>query len=232
MPKSSIMKIITASKMNDTKPIVLDLDGVILKSNFIKHKAMLSLFDDHPSKRARISAYNLANGGVRRDHKLRHILTYILETPPTAGMLAHYLTRYAVALEHQLALAPLVDGVKDFLAGGKHPFYVSSSAPEAEVHEQLARRGLVSYFTAIFGADTPKVSALRQVTARHPGMVPIFFGDAVGDWEAACAAGVKFIAVVCERDNFTGRPVTKLTDFSSLETVYASIQSALIAPAA
>jgi len=50
-------------------PVVLDLDGVIVKSNFVKHDAMLSLFDAYPEKHHQISSYILANGGVRRDLK-------------------------------------------------------------------------------------------------------------------------------------------------------------------
>jgi hypothetical protein len=50
-------------------PVVLDLDGVIVKSNFVKHDAMLSLFDAYTEKHHQISSYILANGGVRRDLK-------------------------------------------------------------------------------------------------------------------------------------------------------------------
>ena len=32
--------------------VVFDLDGVIVKTNLVKHAAMLSLFADHPEQRA------------------------------------------------------------------------------------------------------------------------------------------------------------------------------------
>jgi phosphoglycolate phosphatase-like HAD superfamily hydrolase len=210
-------------------PIVLDLDGVIVKSNIAKHDAMLSLFEGHPEKRNQVSSYILANGGVRRDHKLRHILTKIFEVKLAEDTLSSYLFEYAHKLESLLAAAPLVEGVEDFLANRDHSFnfYVSSSAPEAEVKDQLSRRGLAGHFKAVFSANTPKEIALRQVSSRHPGQITVFFGDSVGDWNAAREAGVAFVAVISERDNFAGLPVTKLSDFMSIPAVLSAINAAL-----
>jgi beta-phosphoglucomutase-like phosphatase (HAD superfamily) len=209
-------------------PVVLDLDGVIVKSNFAKHDAMLSLFDGRPEKRNQISSYILANGGVRRDHKLRHILTNIVEVPLAEDTLSSYLSKYARKLESLLATAPMVEGVESFLANRDQSFcfYVSSSAPEAEVQDQLSRRGLSGRFQALFGADTAKEIALRQVSARHPDEVTVFFGDSVGDWNAAREAGVAFVAVINERDNFVGLPVIKLSDFTSMPTVLTAMNAA------
>ena len=39
---------------------VFDLDGVIVKTNLVKHAAMLSLFADHPEQQAAISARTVA----------------------------------------------------------------------------------------------------------------------------------------------------------------------------
>jgi phosphoglycolate phosphatase-like HAD superfamily hydrolase len=131
-------------------------------------------------------------------------------------------------LKHLLAVVPMVEGVEAFLGDRGYTFYLSSSAPEAEVSEQLSRRNLDNYFAAVFGAGTPKATALRQVAARHPTMVPVFFGDSIGDWEAAKEARVAFVAVVSERDNFVGYQVAKLVDFTSPASVQANIQSALL----
>jgi beta-phosphoglucomutase-like phosphatase (HAD superfamily) len=126
-------------------PVVLDLDGVIVKSNFVKHDAMLSLFDAYPEKHHQISSYILANGGVRRDLKLRHILKNIIDVPLAEDSLSSCLSKYARRLENLLAGAPMVEGVATFLADREQSFcfYVSSSAPEAEVQNQLSRRGLL-----------------------------------------------------------------------------------------
>ncbi|MBX3013945.1 MAG: HAD family hydrolase [Caldilineaceae bacterium] len=206
--------------------VVLDLDGVILKTNLIKYRAMLALFAEYSALQPSISAYILAHGGVPRREKLATILRDFVKTTPTDPLLNRYLERYAHALEAELARAPLVEGVAAFLAAGGCPFYVSSAAPEAEVALQLERRQLHTYFTHIYGAQTPKAEAVRQVAAAHPTAPLVFFGDAVGDWLAAQATGVAFVAVINERDNFAQQAVVKLRDFTQPEQVERCIQKA------
>lgn len=199
--------------------VVFDLDGVIVKTNFVKHAAMLSLFADHPEQRDAISKFILSNGGVPRKDKLAHLLRNNLRTEPTEALLVEYLDRYAIALEHQLAAAPMVEGVGEFIAAYPADRYVCSSAPEAEVHEQVARRFLGPHLAAIYGGTTPKSQALSAIAATHANGPVVFFGDSVGDYKAACQAGVAFVGVVCERNNFEGLPVVELTDFAHRATV-------------
>ena len=209
--------------MTQSQVVVLDLDGVIIKSNFIKHHAMLSLFESRPEAKEAISAFILANGGVPRKEKITAILENILNIQAAPSMVADYLTRYASKLEDFLHAAPLVEGVAEFIANSDYTFYVSSSAPEREVASQLARTGLLAYFSDVFGRDTPKASALAEVQRRHKHLRPVFFGDSVSDLWAAQAANVAFVAVVCERDNFTAHEVVKLKDFSSIQLVQQCI---------
>jgi phosphoglycolate phosphatase-like HAD superfamily hydrolase len=207
--------------------VVLDLDGVILKTNLIKYRAMLSLFAEYVDLQNNISEYILAHGGVPRREKFVAIVRNIIGTMPTGPLLTRYLDRYAHALEHELAVAPIVEGVAEFLAIGGRTFYVSSSAPEVEVHRQLEIRTLSHYFAVIYGSQTPKVEALRQVVSAHSGAAIVFFGDSIGDWAAAQEAGVAFIGVINERDNFTDQSVVKLNDFINVDRVEESIQNAL-----
>jgi len=206
---------------------VLDLDGVILKTNLIKYCAMLSLFSEYREQKKSISQYILARGGVPRRDKLFGLLRDLLGVEPSAAMLANYLERYARALEHALAMAPIVEGIDGFLRQDGYTFYVSSSAPEQEVYHQLQRSNLLTHFAAIYGSTTPKAAALRTIRTAHPQQPVVFFGDAIGDWDAAKEAGVAFIAVVNERDNFGDHPVIKLSSFTHLVQVEACMQRAL-----
>ncbi len=207
--------------------VVFDLDGVIVKTNLVKHAAMLSLFDDVPEQRSAISEFILSNGGVPRRAKLAHLLQYVLHTTPTDALLSEYLRRYANALEHELAVAPMVEGVGAFIADCAAARYVCSSAPEAEVHAQIARRSLAPHFIAVYGGATPKSHALRSIAATHAPKPAVFFGDSVGDYEAACEAAVAFVGVVCERDNFQGAHVVKLKDFTDRAAVERAMQQAV-----
>jgi phosphoglycolate phosphatase-like HAD superfamily hydrolase len=206
-------------------PIVLDLDGVVLQTNFFKHSAMLSLFEVDERRKTEISEYILSNGGVRRDHKILHILRTILKNPESEHALPVYLEAYSAKLERALPAAPLVPGVKEFVQNSDYTFYISSSAPEPEIDLQLRSRGLADLFEAAFGASTPKSEALSKVRVKWPRLPPVFFGDSLGDLEAAAAANALFVAVICERDNFQGVPVRKLRDFTSPDDVHDCINA-------
>jgi phosphoglycolate phosphatase-like HAD superfamily hydrolase len=207
--------------------VVFDLDGVIVKTNFIKHDAMLSLFANHPEQQGAISEFILSNGGVPRRAKLAQLLENYLRTEPTDALLSEYLHRYAVELEDQLAVAPMVEGIGEFIACYPAARYVCSSAPEAEVREQVTRRSLDHHLAAIYGGITPKSDALRAIAASHLNQPVVFFGDSVGDYEASCQASVAFVGVVCERDNFQGVPVVKLRDFAHRGTVEQAMAKAV-----
>lgn len=207
--------------------VVLDMDGVIVRSNGIKHRAMLALFDDAPAQRAAIDAYIHAQGGVARRDKIVAIHATILGLPVDAASIDARLARYAQALAHQLAVAPLIDGVADFIRGSGLHFHVSSSAPEDEVAMQLARSGLRAHVDGVYGLSTPKADALALIRERHRDALPVFFGDSRGDWQAAQATGTAFVAVVNERDNFAGEAVVKIEDFVDRERVARSMAQAL-----
>lgn len=212
--------------------VVFDLDGVIVKTNFVKHAVMLSLFEEHPAQRDVISEFILSNGGVPRRDKLAHLLQNNLRTEPTDALLSEYLHRYAIRLEHHLAVAPMVEGIGEFIADYPSARYVCSSAPDAEVHEQLVRRSLGRHLAAVYGSSTPKGDALRAIVTSHSSEPVVFFGDSLGDYEASCQAGVAFVGVVCERDNFHGMPVIKLRDFTDRATVDQAMLQAVARSAA
>ena len=210
--------------------VVLDLDGVIVKTNLVKHDAMLALFADDPARQASVSAFILAHGGVPRRHKLTALLHARLGTAPSEAAIEALLARYAAALAHQLAAAPMVEGVEAFLASWPGPMYVCSSAPVPEVHSQLSGRALDARFAAVYGGDTPKCEALRQIADANPGRRVVFFDDAVSDHAAAQAAGVAFVAVACERDNFATMAVAKIQDFVQPAVVARAMTEALASP--
>lgn len=206
---------------------VFDLDGVIVKTTLIKHGAMLSLFAAYPEQQSAISEFIMANGGVPRKDKLTRLLRTILGVKPTEAQLLEYLRKYSSALQHQLATAPCIEGVEEFIKRYPGPRYVCSSAPEDEVREQTDRRALRQHFDGIYGGTTPKSQALAEISAKHSSSGVVFFGDAVGDYEAAYRAAVSFIGVISERDSFHNMSVVKISDFTRCELVEQAIQASV-----
>lgn len=206
--------------------IVLDMDGVLLRTNDAKYRAMLGLFENYPAKATAISRFILSNGGVPRAEKLKYILESIVGIAATEAAINDYLGKYEHSLEEALSAAPLVAGVRDFLSACACPLYVCSSAPANEVTRQLSARHLESYFAEVFDGRTPKEEALKRIASRHGHKRIVFFGDSLGDMAAAQSAGVPFVAVAAEWDNFVGHPVVKIGDFTDPETVQRGISEA------
>ena len=213
--------------MSERPVVVLDLDGVIVRTNLVKRRVMLAMFEEYPDKRTAIDAYILSNGGVARRDKLVQILETIISVEATTERLAQYLERYAKSLDASLAVAQLVTGVKEFIVRGDQAFYVSSTAPDDEVHDQLARNGLYHHFIKVYGSHTPKATALKEIVKRHENEAVVFFGDSPGDLAAAREAGVAFVGVTNERDNFKDLDIVKLKDFGSPAILDHAMRSAI-----
>jgi phosphoglycolate phosphatase-like HAD superfamily hydrolase len=206
--------------------IALDMDGVLLRSNDAKFRAMLGLFQEYPTKIEGISQFILRNGGVPRVEKLTYILESIIRIPAPEIVLTEYLAKYETALEGALSAASLVPGAEEFLSTCECPLYLCSSAPSGEVSRQLGARNLLGYFAETFDSRTPKDVALKLIASRHGNAGVVFFGDSLGDLSAARSAQVPFVAVVAEWDNFPEHKVVKLHDFADRRAIQRCISEA------
>jgi histidinol phosphatase-like enzyme len=141
--------------------VVFDLDGVIVKTNFVKYAAMLSLFADHPEQQGAISEFILSNGGVPRRAKLAHLLQNNLCTEPTDALLSEYLRRYAIQLEHQLAVRQWLKASRSSSLATHRP---ATSARQRQkprsTNKSLAGRSVAT--CAVYGSTTPS-----RCTARY-----------------------------------------------------------------
>jgi phosphoglycolate phosphatase-like HAD superfamily hydrolase len=202
------------------------MDGVLLRTNDAKYRAMLGLFEGYPAKTSAISQFILRSGGVPRAEKLKHILESIVGIAASEAAVHEYLVKYEHALEGALSAASFVSGVKHFLSACECPIYLCSSAPAGEVARQLSARHLQGYFADVFDGRTPKDEALKHIAHRHGHKGIVFFGDSLGDLTAAQSAGVSFVAVVAEWDNFAEHTVVKLRDFTDREAIRRCISEA------
>ena len=73
--------------------IVLDMDGVLFRTNDAKYRAMLGLFERYPTKTTAISEFILRSGGVPRAEKLKYILESIVGIVPSEPALDEYLAK-------------------------------------------------------------------------------------------------------------------------------------------
>ncbi|MFZ2990283.1 HAD family hydrolase [Ideonella sp.] len=208
--------------------LVFDMDGVLLQSNRLKHDAMLALFEMDAAQRLAVERYNLGAGGVPRQQKFAHIWVAILGRAYGAEVEAALASAYALAIARRLLDVPLVEGVQDFVESCGMPCYVCTAAPDAEAHELLTRRGLAGLFAGIHGSSTSKHMALEAIArqAKLPTDRLLFFGDSHADWQAARAAGCRFVGVTREKNDFVGEAVPTIRDFDDKERLQDALKAA------
>jgi phosphoglycolate phosphatase len=217
-----------ASFKSDIAAVVLDMDGVLLRSNAIKHAAMLGLFDATADQRLTIAAYNQRSGGVPRRIKFQHIWEAILHRSYSAVVERVLAERYESALETEMLRAPLTEGVEQFIGSITLPRFVCTAAPKREALAILEANGLLQCFSGVYDGSTTKALALDAIVqhvGRGQGPV-VFFGDAVADLEAAIEARVGFVGVTREANNFVGTSVPTIHDFSDIQNVWRRVAEA------
>lgn len=207
--------------------IVLDMDGVVFKSSFIKHQAFVNLFIEYKSHLPLIETYNLSGGGIPREVKIRYVLENILNIKNNDEKIDFYLIQYSLALEKELLNCPFVDGIEDFLLTNPDAyFYITTAAPRDEAIQLLKKRNVDNHFQEIFGPPTTKSMALKNIESRegNPSSV-VFFGDSYADLHAAREVGISFIGVTCEKNDFEREDVPTINDFSDTKSVMQLINT-------
>ncbi|MCX6701242.1 MAG: HAD family hydrolase [Methanomicrobiales archaeon] len=177
--------------------IILDFDGVILESVTVKTEAFRTLFSFVPEHVDEIVQFHKDNGGMSRFDKFQYIYKNILKEDLTQSKFNELSKKFVDIVFKEVIKAPYVPGAKEFLETyhSKIPLYVVSATPEEELIQIIQKRGMSHYFKKVFGAPRKKaecISEIVKLTGSPPEYV-IFIGDAKNDFEAARAAGVRFI---------------------------------------
>jgi len=168
-----------------------------------------------------IERYNRGGGGIPRKTKFRHIWEQILRLPYDSAVESALAKQYELALTDSLLEAPIVEGVDRLFTDADVPIYVCSAAPQEEVRRQLEHRHFAAHVAATFGDPIGKADALRQVIVRsdvHARDI-VFFGDSSADRDVAVEVGVRFIAVIREKNDFVDVNCPKIVDFQDLNAL-------------
>ncbi len=180
--------------------IILDFDGIILESVQAKTEAFRKLFSFSPEHVDEIVRFHKENGGMSRYDKFRYFYTNILKEELTDNRMEELSKHFGDIVYDEVIKSPFVKGAGELIrsASEKVPLYVVSATPAGELKKIISERGLESYFSGVFGSPGAKKDHIVHILEKE-GVDPekaLFVGDARNDWEAAKAAGVKFIGRV------------------------------------
>lgn len=181
------------------RAIAFDFDGVLAESTQVKTAAFGALYvREGREVMDAVVAYHLANEGVSRYQKFRHIQSAILGRgelfPAQERELDENFSRLVV---EGVVAAAEVPGTAELLASlhGQLPLYVVSATPQAELDDILERRRMRHFFRAAYGSPVAKVRWLRAILDElqlQPREL-LFVGDTRKDLETAMAVDCDFV---------------------------------------
>lgn len=181
--------------------IILDCDGVILDSNRIKSRAIVSSLGDGISeeKRKIFLDYHRAHGGITRQRKFEFFYQDVMKCENVARAVSEACRRYASILRQELPKASLVPRIRkllEFSRKNRIRLFVISGAETNEVERELRSRKLDTYFDEIMGGPRSKNDHIASLRAQQlfEGR-GIFFGDAKADLLASIEAECEFVFV-------------------------------------
>jgi phosphoglycolate phosphatase-like HAD superfamily hydrolase len=189
-------------KSNSTDVYTFDCDGVVLDSNSIKIEAMRGSLKElgFPEKTVHSCLeFFRKNFGISRDRHINYFLDNILDIElgskkeVSEKLLANFSKRVSLQYVH----AKFCDGILDFLQDIKNPCNIVSGSDQIELIDVLNKKGVISRFDYILGSPTTKVDNLTNLKKHYADdVVHYYFGDALGDYEAAKLAGYSFFGVL------------------------------------
>jgi len=180
--------------------LILDFDGVVLESVQAKTEAFRKLFSFSPEHVDEIVQFHRENGGMSRYDKIRYFYENILKEELTEERMKELSARFEGLVYDEVIGSPFVNGAEELIGiiSKKIPVYVVSATPGDELRRITGERRIDSYFSGVFGSPGKKKDHILHILEKE-GINPekaVFVGDAKNDWEAAKAAGVRFIGRV------------------------------------
>ena len=102
--------------LSDYDYAVLDCDGVILDSNWLKTDAIIRTLEDEPEKCIdKMIAYHKANGGISRYKKFRHYFEEINPYEDVEIKAKVSISKFAEIVQKGLLECDYIPGVVDFI---------------------------------------------------------------------------------------------------------------------
>lgn len=185
------------------KAVLLDFDGVIVDSVAIKARGFHYAYPEAtPDQIAAIDTYQHAHGGVSRREKFRHFEKALFGREPTTETIELLSDRFRAAVLDKVMGCAYIAGAEDFLAAtsDKTKLHLISGTPQDELRDIVRERGLEGHFREVIGAPTLKQAAFAQLLEAdgHAPGETVAVGDSTTEYDAACALGIPFVAIVAE----------------------------------
>lgn len=207
------------------KSVFFDFDGVIVESIDIKTKAFGKLFErEGKDISQKVVEYHLANMGVSRFDKFKYIYKNFLKRELDKATFKSLCDGFSRLVVEEVIRAPYVRGAEEFLTKyfKKYLFFVVSATPQKEIEEIIKSRGINDFFRKVYGSPASKGEAVKDVLTNYyiKPSEAVYVGDALSDYEASRANGLKFVARIKDNEKlFEGIACEKIEDLTGLDRI-------------
>lgn len=177
--------------------IVLDCDGVILNSNFLKLNAfndIVKSFGENSYSKYLSSDVNKL--GVNRFEKFKFLCNNILSLKTKEIKIKYdiLLEEYNLKLRNGLKNVEMTNFFNNPLFKNLNDVIVVSAAYEIELKEVLKEKGVLSFVSdsKIFGSPKNKVENIKSYLDGHTHLKCLLIGDSKSDYDTAKEMGFDF----------------------------------------
>jgi beta-phosphoglucomutase-like phosphatase (HAD superfamily) len=182
--------------------VFFDFDGVIAASLEVKVRAFATLFAPYgPAIQEAVIRYHRDNGGMPRHLKLRYCVEILAGRSIDDQDLTRMGQNFADLVLEEVVASPLIAGALatlEQLRDSSIPAFVVSGTPQDEMRRIVDLKRLQLYFTEVHGSPRSKTEIITDIMERlhyNPDYC-LFIGDALADYRAATATGLRFLGIV------------------------------------
>ena len=189
------------------KGIIFDFDGVVCDSVNVKTEAFAAMYQSYGSEVVeKVVKYHLDNGGISRFEKFKYYHHHFLGIDLTEDQINSMGEQFSSIALQKVIDSPYIIGVVDFLKKYSKvaQLYNCTGTPETEIRVILEKKDLTQFFTLVYGAPKSKteiIGIIEKETGNKPEEL-VFLGDAMTDYKAALASGVRFIGIESDHTEF------------------------------
>lgn len=186
-------------KLDHYQTLVLDCDGVILNSNYLKIDAYFATarnFGANEQQAQALVDYHIKLGGISRFVKFQYFLSDILQQPVKQQDVDTLLQDFGREVRTRLASCEIAPGLAELRAAtAAANWLVISGGDQLELRDIFAERGIADWFDGgIFGSPDNKDEILaRELQAGNIRQLALFLGDSRYDHQASTGAGLDFV---------------------------------------
>lgn len=175
--------------------VILDCDGVIFDSNFLKIEAYKrALHDFDPSAVEAFLVFFKNNFGTSRYSLTKVFLDKFVAEGFDEKKYRDILGRFGNECVQLYSEASYTHQFFNFLEKYKNKdLYVASGSDEAELNAVFQHRKIASYFNSIFGSPSKKTELVKVICDKNPGKLIVMIGDAKSDFLACQDNNVDFL---------------------------------------